>query len=140
MEPSAISYDDVTKVVSVQSLSAGRLAGPLDAASQTIYNPLISGGTLSQIGMYVIRIRSILLIKITQFGYPASVSTGSLEVTALKSSIAGQRLAFLDQRGRFVAQADPQVRFTRRVSHIVDAYSTFVHVCKLAVLMLSLSA
>ena len=52
VETAAISYDDVSKVVSVQSLSVGKLMGPLDAAAQTISNPVISGGRLSLIGTF----------------------------------------------------------------------------------------
>ncbi len=121
VETAAISYDDVSKVVSVQSLSVGKLMGPLDAAAQTISNPVISGGRLSLIGtfyfifnahirncMYVIHVCMYVCMYVCGICLE-SVSTGSLEVTALRSSAAGNRLAFLDQRGRFVAQADPQV-------------------------------
>ena len=57
-ESAAISYDAQTRVVRIDSLQANRLAGPLDAGMQTISNPVISGGKISNLGRSFFLLRS----------------------------------------------------------------------------------
>lgn len=91
----AISIDPETGTVTVKSLSAGALAGPLDAQQQVISNAVLQGGSAAQL--------SALSAEHVTVG---ALREGSKSASAAAASVnaAPQRLVFADAQGGLKAQ------------------------------------